>query len=505
MKSNRILILATSLSLTLGAHAQVSRLSENVEYKVEASEMGATGHAAPLWFSANRHGLSSTENTSGYVRAAIERKIETDSTHHWKFGYGVDVAVPYGFTSKWVVQQLYGEAQWHKFRVSFGSKERTQEFKDDELSTGGMTFSTNARPVPQLRAELADWWNITGRAHFLSIKGHASYGMMTDGDWQERFVGGEESNNIFAKKTLYHSKAGYFKLGDERRFPLTGMFGLEMVAMFSGEVWNIYDRGGSGNENFDSHVVMSHGIRDFVDAFIPGGADVNDGAFSNAAGNQLGSWVFSLDWTAPTWALHGYLDHFFDDHSQMFFQYGWVDNLVGIEARLPKNPFVSTIVYEHLNTSDQSGSLYHDATSVLPLQISGKDTYYNHHIYGAYHHWGQVMGNPLLLSPLYNDDNRLILYNNRVRANHIGLRGNPCNDVSWRALCTFHHALGTYDVYVNDAKSVFFMAEANYTPHQLNGWEFSLGLGANTGDLIGNSFGMQATVRKTGLIHRLNK
>lgn len=505
MKSNRILLLAASLMLTLGAQAQVSRLGENVEYEVEASEMGATGHTAPLWFSANRHGFSSIENTSGYVRAAIERKIDTDSAHHWKFGYGVDVAVPYGFTSKWVVQQLYGEAQWHKFRVSFGSKERTQEFKDDKLSTGGMTFSTNARPIPQLRAELADWWNITGHAHFLSIKGHAAYGMMTDGDWQERFVGGEDSNKIFAKKTLYHSKAGYFKLGDERRFPLTGMFGLEMVAMFSGEVWNVADRAGTSNTNFDSHVVMSHGIRDFIDAFIPGGSDVNDGAYANAAGNQLGSWVFSLDWTAPTWSLHGYLDHYFDDHSQMFFQYGWVDNLVGIEARLPKNPFVSTIVYEHLNTSDQSGSVYHDATNVLPLQISGKDTYYNHHIYGAYHHWGQVMGNPLLLSPLYNDDNRLLLYNNRVRANHIGLRGNPCPDVSWRALCTFHHALGTYDVYVNDAKSVFFMAEANYTPHQLNGWEFSLGLGANTGDLIGNSFGMQATVRKTGLIHRRNK
>lgn len=501
MTNHRILFLALGSVLSFSAQAQLTRLGENVEYNVEVSQTGATGSTAPLWLSANRHGLSSTDNVAGYLRVGIDRKIAADSTN-WKFGYGADFVVPYNFTSNFIVQQLYAEAQYKKVRLGIGSRERTLEYKNDNLSMGGMTFSQNARPVPQIRGELADFWNITGGAHFLAVKGHIAYGMMTDGAWQERYVGGEESGRVFAKKVLYHSKAGYFKLGDERRFPLTGMFGLEMVSMFSGEVWNVGDRGGTNNEDFNSHQVLSHGFRDFLDAFIPGGSDVNDGAFANAAGNQLGSWTFSIDWNTPDWGLRAYMDHFFEDHSMMFFQYGWRDKLIGVEARLPQNRFVSSIVYENLNTTDQSGGVYHDATSELPIQISGKDTYYNHHIYGAYHHWGQVMGNPLILGPIYNDNNTILIYNNRVRANHVGLEGNPTRDLSWRLLYTHHHTLGTYDLYLNDARSNFFLAEATYIPSYLRGWQFSLGFAGNTGDLLGNSFGMQATIKKTGIIRR---
>lgn len=485
-------------AVTLGQATKGQTIVEGLEYSVEASQIGATGEKAPLWLTANKDGLSPIENTSGYLRAAIQRDAATDSLRHWRYGFGADIVVPYNHTSHFFVHQLYAEGQYQKFRVSLGSKAREQIFKDDALSTGGMTLSRNARPVPQLRAELTDWVNFTGKAHFMAFRGHASYGMMTDGNWQERFVGGEESRRVFAKNVLYHSKAGYFKVGDERRFPLTGMFGLEMVSMFSGEVWNLGDRGGTGNDNFESHHKLSHSFRDFFDAFTAGGSDVNDGAFANAAGNQLGSWNFAIDWNTPQWGLHAYLDHYFDDHSQMLFQYGWRDNLIGLEARLPQNRFVSTIVYEHLNTTDQSGGVYHDATNELPIQISGKDTYYNHHIYGAYHHWGQLLGNPLILGPIYNPNSTILIYNNRVRANHIALRGQPTPDVSWRLLLTFHHSLGTYDLYLNDARSTFILAEANYTPRQLKGWQFSLGFGSNTGHLIGSSQGLQATVRKSG-------
>lgn len=505
MSHKRIILLSIAGALALASHAQIKHYGEGVEYSVEVSETGSTGSNSPLWLNANHYGLSSVKSNSGYLRAAIERPIECDSARSWKLGYGADLALPYNFTSKFVVQQLYAEAQFLKFLVGIGSKERPQEFKNDRLSSGGMTFSTNARPVPQVRAELADWWNITGRAHFLSIKGHLAYGMLTDGDWQERFTGGEDTGIRFSKNVLYHSKAGYFKLGDERRFPLTGMFGLQMVAEFGGEVWNLVDRGGSGNENFDSHQVMSHGFRDFFDALIPGGSDVNDGAFANVAGNQLGSWVFSIDWNTPQWGLRAYLDHYFEDHSMMFFQYGWRDNLIGLEARLPRNPIVSTVVFEHLGATDQSGTVYHDATSVLPEQISGKDSYYCHHMYGAYQHWGQVMGNPLIISPIYNANHNIYAYHNRVDAHHIGLSGNPTPEVDWRLLLTHQRSLGSYDRYFEDNRATHLLGEVTYRPHQCAGWNFALGIAGTTGNLIGKSFGMQATVAKRGMLQRRHK
>lgn len=501
----RTLSLLAGCCLTIASQAQISRLGENVEYKGEVSVTGATGEYAPLWLTANKDGLSSVENTSAYVRGAIERKIECDSTHAWKFGYGADFAVPYNFTSPWVIQQLYGEAQWLKFRLGVGSKVRDLELKNDALTSGGMTFSHNARPIPQVRVELADWWNFTGRAHFLAFKGHIAYGMHTDGRWQEEFAAEDNVVKRYSKNVLYHSKAGYFKVGDERRFPLTGTFGLEMAAEFGGEVWGLADRGGTGNENFESHQVMGHSFKNFLNAFIPGGSDVNDGDFANIEGNQLGSWTFSLDWNTPQWGVRAYLDHFFEDHSMMFFQYGWRDNLIGVEARLPKNPYVSEIVYENLNTTDQSGAVYHDYTSTLPFQISGKDTYYNHHIYGAYQHWGQVQGNPLIVSPIYNANHNISIYHNRISAHHIGLSGNPHRDVSWRALVTYQHSLGTYDILIEDRKSVHLYAEANYAPQRYPGWKFSLGLGCTTGSLFKPAQGFCATITKTGIIKRRHK
>lgn len=509
--------------------APAQRSTHRPTISVETSMTGASGSAAPLWLTANRDGLSSIANTSAYLRAGVARPIgavgtKNSAQRNWSYGYAADVALAYpngstpsnGCPSRLFVHQLYGEAQYRKVRLTVGSKVQPLEFKNDALSTGGMTFSRNARPIPQVRAELADWWNITGRAHFLEIKGHIAYGMLTDGNWQERFVGGEESGHPFAKNILYHSKAGYFKWGDTRRFPLTAMFGLEMVAEFGGEVWNLGDRQGSGNEDFQSHQTMGHGPRDFFDAFLPGGSDVNDGAFANVAGNQLGSWTFSLDWNTPSWGLRAYMDHFFEDHSMMFFQYGWRDNLIGIEARLPRNRFVTTALYEHLNTTDQSGAIYHDATSVLPIQISGKDTYYNHHIYSSYQHWGQLLGNPLLVSPAYNSlidlntatahpqqrpaasdpegNPSLNIYHNRTRANHFALSGDPLPSLSWRLLMTHQHTLGTYDINVEDTHAFHLLAEATYTPPTLQNWHFSMAFASTSGTLFPTSQGMTATV-----------
>lgn len=502
--TRNILLLATfAISASSVVHAQ--RLGEGVQYKTEVSLSGATGEHAPLWLSANRDGLSSVADNSAYVLGGIERRIEHDSLRHWKIGYGAEIAVPYHFTSKFVPHQAYFETQYKKFRLGVGSKVRELDFKNDALSMGGMTFSRNARPVPQVRLELADWWNFTGKAHFMSFKGHVAYGMLSDGRWQEDFVGGEGSKNLFCKRVLYHSKAGYFRLGDPKRFPLTGMFGLEMVAQFGGEAWNLVDRGGTDNNAFAAHQQLGHSLRDFWDAFVPGGADVNDGAFSNVAGNQLGSWMFSLDWNMPDWGIRAYVDHFFEDHSMMFFQYGWRDNLIGLEARFPRNPVASHVVYEFLNTMDQSGGVYHDATGVLKPQISGMDHYYKHHVYGAYQHWGQVMGNPLLLSPIYNADGSLLPRHSRVRAHHVGLSGTPNREVSWRLLFTHHRSLGSYELYYDDARSTFVMGEVSYAPQRLNGVKFKIAFGNDGGNLLGSSQGFMATVTKTGAIKRRKK
>lgn len=113
----------------------------------------------------------------------------------------------------------------------------------------------------------------------------------------------------YADHELYHSKAGYLRLGNPSRFPLVFEGGIEMACIFGGTL-----RNRSGGKD----IVMPHKLKDFWYAFTGGGSDPTDGIYANATGNTVGSWLFSLAWQEQDWSLRAYYDHYFDDHSMMF-------------------------------------------------------------------------------------------------------------------------------------------------------------------------------------------
>ena len=362
----------------LCANAQVSRLAENVQYAFTAQGTAGSGDNAPFWFTNNRYGLGTTENYSGLARVALWRTVETDSLWLWRMGYGVDLASPInGETGYFCVQHAYADIEWKMLRLSLGQKERCSELKNPLLSTGGLTLGMNSRPLPQIRAEMPDFWVIPGTRGIFSFKCHLAYGWYTDNKWQREFNAG--TFNIYTGSSMFHSKALFMRLGNSELFPLLFTGGLEMACQFGGTGWNIEQYcGGSLGEKVDLG-------GNFWTAFFPGGGDVNDENYTNAAGNHVGSWHIRLDWKSKDWSVGAYMEHMFEDHSQMFMQYGfWKDMLLGLEVNLSKNPFLSSVVYEYNTTMNQSGPIYHDKTAENPQQISARDEYYNNHVYSAW-------------------------------------------------------------------------------------------------------------------------
>ena len=260
-------------------------------------------------------------------------------------------------------------------------------------------------------------------------------------------------------------------------------------------------------------------MKNFFYALVgSGGNDATDGAgYENNAGNTLGSWRASLEYR-PTdaWAIRAYYDHFFDDHSAAFDEYGWLDGQYGLELRLPPNRFVSNLVFEHQRTDYQSGPIYHDKTAQVNEQISGIDNYYNHNLYPGWQHYGMALGNALFASPLYERTQSLAFVANRFRANHIGLSGQPLPQLSYRLLYTHLRSWGTYhepSAEVEHQHSL--LAELNYRFltrrerhlgndfHQRSwreGWSVRLALGLDRGTRLGNNFGVQIAIAKTGLL-----
>ena len=153
----------------LAVKAQERSLFDSLQYRMEIQATLSSGDHTPLWLNANKYGLSSLKTSNGFVRGALQRPLSADDGRKWGFGYGADLAVAAGFTSTLVVQQAYVEGRWLKGVLTVGAKEQPMELKNQELSTGSQTLGINARPVPQVRLALPDYWTIPHTRNWLAV------------------------------------------------------------------------------------------------------------------------------------------------------------------------------------------------------------------------------------------------------------------------------------------------------------------------------------------------
>ena len=511
------------LALSLGASAQEGidhdnpgklNLSEGLTYRVETQASASDGKT-PLWLNANKHGLSSLKEWNGYMRSAVMRPVSQDSARRWGVGYGIDVAVPTGYTSHVVVQQAFAEVRWLRGMLSVGAKEYPMELKNNRLSSGSQTLGINARPVPQVRLALPEYWTLPFGGGWLHMKAHVAYGMMTDESWQHEFT---DRRSKYADGVLYHSKAGYLKIGKDGSKPLSLELGLEMAAQF----------GGTPHYFQDGTFVSVKGeglLKGMWHAFFPGGSDVGETTYQNAAGNQLGSWVARVNYDAARWRASFYVDRFFEDHSAMlfvdydgygqgenwqkkeksrYFFYDLCDWMLGAELNLKNGTWLRDVVVEFIHTKYQSGPIYHDHTPLISDHLGGQDQYYNHYAYTGWQHWGQVIGNPLYRSPIYNDDGLIEVENNRFMAFHLGFDGQPTKRLGYRALASWQDGLGSYTMpFLKKRHNVSFMVEAQYDfPHD---WSVRGAYGMDFGSILGHNYGAQLTIAKSGLLHLKTK
>ena len=472
----------------------VRDLAAETELMLETSATAASGTFAPLWLTSNRYGLGSVEPYSNYERARVERPIGNDDARKWGLGYGLDVAVAFGHARSFVLEQAYVEGRYRKLGITLGAKQQPIEARDVELTSGGLSLGANARPIPQARLDV-DWFGIPGTRGWWQWKLHGSFGFTTDGRWQQAWHTGLER---YTHNVLYHEKALFWRFGRVDVLPLTYEFGLQMVTQFGGTTYNGQGRGFTEPTTFHH----PHGLRAFWNALTCQGSDRTDGLQPNTSGNTLGSYVMALKYHGERWQARAYFERFFEDQSMLTVQYGIRDMLIGGDAQLPQNPFVTKVALEFLTTTNQSGAVYHDRTPNIYDKMNGRDNYYNHLLYAGWQHYGLTLGNPLLTSPMYNEafghEGSIRFYNNRLKAWHVALTGDPSEEWHWRAMLTFTRNWGTYNVPLRDRlRQTYAMAEATYTPRWASGWQAAFAVGLDHGKVLGNSFGGQLTVRKS--------
>ncbi len=473
---------------TARAHAE---WNDSIRWHAEVGTTLSAGEHTPLWLNANRFGFSSIERNNFWLRLGAFKELDKQKRFSW--GAGVDMGVAHRFQSTFVPQQLYAEVQYRCLDAMVGAKEISDGFLDQSLSSGALTQGWNARPIPQVRIGIFDYADVWGCKGMFAVKGHIAYGVFDDNWWLDRW---SSRYTNYSLSTLYCSRAIYFRGGNASKFPLEGELGLVMDTEFGGKTWIPDGKGGGFWERHPTD------LKAFAKALIPakGSSDTRPGEQANVEGNFLGNWSLGLKWQAPAgWMVRLYYEHYFEDHSMLFFDFPWKDGLYGVQARLPRNPFVSDIVYEFLYMKDQAGPVYWDHTPSIDYQVSGRDEYYNHEIYNGWQHWGQGIGNPLMTAPIYNANHNLYFYSTRVMSHHLGFKGEPSPQVAYRVMLSHTDSWGTYNVPFDRVKSNFsWLAEVKYHPKALWGCEVSLSLAMDHGSLLGNSFGGMLSISRTG-------
>ena len=147
----------------------------DIEYEASLTANVSTGTFAPYMLGSWNYGR--INSASGiWQDGRIEKKMTLDRRFSW--GAGVEYIAGYGtaadydryndgeWTRKSVRQapvrlhQIYGEVKYRGVYLLAGMKERHSLIVDDELSSGDLTRSNNACPIPGVAAGFVDFQNI---------------------------------------------------------------------------------------------------------------------------------------------------------------------------------------------------------------------------------------------------------------------------------------------------------------------------------------------------------
>ena len=531
-------IISLMLYMVLSGVSATYAQKGDFRYYTQVNTIVSTGEFAPFWLTAKKNAISSVNNLNGYIRYGMI--YDNKFGKKGDFYYNITADILAGFNQNSIIsfQQLCGELGWKWLNLSIGCKERWGELEyfsrarmlqvigDNKVNSycpnlfnnsfsnlgmGGLVFSGNSRPIPQIRLENPEYVTILGTKEWLKVRAYISYGLFADSKFQDNFVK-KNPGAKYGENILYHGKAGFISIGKPSKFPLTFDGGLEMHTQFGGTMYNtIYGT-----------VKMPNGFMDFVRAFIPMGGGENTPMVeqANISGNQIGSWHAAFTIHTKPLEIRVYGEHMFEDFSQLFFFeyqmnsegkrrtliYPWRDMLVGINVANKSIilPFISNIRYEFLTTRDQSGALYHDPTDNFYDQMDGCDDYLNHGIYPGWHHFGMGIGTPLIISPAYNKNGSLVFRSNRLVAHNVGINGVVGTRVpfAYRLNYTYSENWGTYPNPFNEKKyTTSLLAEVTYMPKE-KGWLATISLGYDKSDFIGENFGMMLSFIHVGSLFK---
>ncbi len=487
---------------------------DSIDYKVGLLSAFSGKDYVPHYITANRFGiLQDTDTKTGLLRAAVITGYK--ASEYWRFDVGIDVIATTSSAayqkSPVFLQQGYVKVKFKAVELVAGRIERTAGTHAQDLSSGSLAISGNARPLPQVSISIPEYTPIPLTHGYAEVKGNFAHGWF-----------GEDRN---VKNAYLHDKSLYLRFGG--KLPINFAAGLVHYVVWGGET-NKYGKLPQDFKNYLNLVVGKNAEN----------VDLNNpnlvGEVANAVGNHIGVIDFALYTKLKDFDIKVYHQTPVEDGTgrDLFRN---KDRLLGISFENKKSSLIKSIAYEYLYTLYQSGPGRtgdggEPSNELYGYRYGGRDNYYNNYLYKT----GWVYQDRIIGTPLFFTKARMQLYvpgfketdpdnfnfnivNNRVVAHHIGIEGTVKN-IDYKLMSTFTKNYGTYagingginywgSIENPDApyafrppkKQNYFLLELESHPFS-NTWTLTTAIAWDAGELS-NNFGVLAGIRKNGIIN----
>ncbi len=457
-----ILILASVM-----LHAQ--NRPDSISYSINSRFTGGSGTYSPFLSTTNQYDRFDISPNSLAVWGTTHKEINSLKTMDYGFGVELDGNIS-TTRSRFFPGELYAQGKIHFLNVNAGCKREVFGNQDEELSSGGMLWSQNSRPMPKLSIQSNGYIAVPYTKGYLEVKGGLSHG------WFE--------NQKDLKGLLLHHKYAYIRLGGS--FPVNLSYGVQHVAQWGGRS-SVY---GSMPATLDNY------IRIFLGKSGNSTANISDQ--ENALGNHIISQNLGLDFKFKSAIISFYWQSIAEDAPVKKFITNTPtieDGLWGMSVKLPKFQPLNHFVFEYLSTTDQSGP-WHDLDGVI---YGGQDGYFtNGLIPNGWSYKGMTIGNPWLTSPKYNKDGSTSIVNNTVRLYYFSGKG-TVKSINYKLTLAYSKNYGhTAPIYTSYKRQFSWQLETSTAAKFIKDTQISLGISGDRGSMYGNNLAVILGVSYSG-------
>jgi hypothetical protein len=443
-----------------------------------AVRAGLSTPQVPTWLHANQFGAIPTQGPYLNGQWGLHKKYHTDSlARSWGWQAEARLVTNTGATTEAFLTDAFIAAKWKGIELSLGQRSLIEGLVDTVLTSGSISWSGNARPLPGLRLSTLDFLHFPFSKKFLAFK--FTYSDAAAGGAATQFGSGE-----YVPQTYLHQKSLYLRLGKPtHKLHLYG--GFNHQAHWGGDE-RIFSNGLDQKQAY-TYVVVGK-------------------PWSNSrVGNHFGTIDLAMEWKTRKATFYIYRQNIYEDGSlaQLL---NVSDGLNGLRISFPSGSepasglILQSLLIEYLYTKSQGGTVFD-----FDAGIFGRDNYFNHYVYTrGWSYRGRGWGTPLLpAQTLTRTDlprsDRDFTNNNRVSAVHLAAQGTFRRSY-FQARSTFSRNYGTYGNNLSPVNQLSLLLRIDHPLPKVANTRVLLRLAADFGNLYPSTSALEAGLSYQGFL-----